>query len=241
MGCTLIVMVTYYRLDLTKQSVNSILNNTKAEFDLSIIDNGSQDGTADYLRVLKRKYPNIRARLLDKNIGKGAAANKIFKEIDRFKYDYIVGIDNDIIVPENWLSVLIDCSKYLDKWGLLAPNHAGVHKILPRAKKKHLPNKQTLIFNPCIAGGTWLINKKLYRSIGGYREDRFYGGVDGDYNIRAQKAGFRNGIVKDIFYRTINHPKYKPYSLFKLNQVVQMRKQPGFQAKCGFFENRKNG
>ena len=44
-----ITVVTYNRLDLTKKCLESLQNNTMYPYKLTIIDNGSTDGTLEWL------------------------------------------------------------------------------------------------------------------------------------------------------------------------------------------------
>ena len=45
-----LLMVTYNRLELTKQTLDSIFKNTKTPFELVIVDNASTDGTVEFLK-----------------------------------------------------------------------------------------------------------------------------------------------------------------------------------------------
>jgi glycosyltransferase involved in cell wall biosynthesis len=238
---TLIVMVTYYRDKLTRKSINTLFKNTKEDFVLHIIDNNSKDGTRDYLQRAKNEQGNkIKLTLLDENIGKARAANIGFKDCK--DYDYLVGMDNDIVVPEKWLSTLIECSTHFSNWGLLALN-SHVHKCNTHTPKKRLPNGKTLLLNRCVAGGIWLINKRVYNKIGGYQEKRKWGGIDGGYNNASRKAGFKNAILQDISFQHLNDADYKDYTRYKTHVAHVMKKNFMFKAEHDFFEqkNRNTG
>jgi GT2 family glycosyltransferase len=80
------VTITYNRLELTKQTIESFNSMTKVDSHI-FIDNGSTDGTVEYLK----QYDHV---LLEKNYGIAYA----FREAVRLLkgYNYILKLDNDI-------------------------------------------------------------------------------------------------------------------------------------------------
>jgi GT2 family glycosyltransferase len=92
------VTITYNRLELTKKTVESFREKTKADFHL-FIDNGSTDGTQEYLK----DFDHV---LLEKNFGIAYA----FRDaVMRLKgYDFILKLDNDVeTVTEDILDKMI--------------------------------------------------------------------------------------------------------------------------------------
>ena len=49
-----IITLTYNKLDYTKQYLESLYKYTK-DFELIIVDNGSTDGTVEYIKSLRKK------------------------------------------------------------------------------------------------------------------------------------------------------------------------------------------
>src|SRR5262249_15056038 len=49
-----IVVLTYNRLDVTRPAIESLRANTRQPYELIVVDNGSSDGTLDYLDQLER-------------------------------------------------------------------------------------------------------------------------------------------------------------------------------------------
>lgn len=80
------VTITYNRLELTKQTVESFNSKTKVNYHL-FIDNGSTDGTVEWLK----DYDHI---LLEKNYGIAYAFRMAVGQLKG--YDYILKLDNDI-------------------------------------------------------------------------------------------------------------------------------------------------
>jgi GT2 family glycosyltransferase len=80
------VTITYNRLELTKKTVESFNEKTKVDFHL-FIDNGSTDGTIEYLL-------NKNHILLTKNYGIAYAFREAVRALEEF--DFILKLDNDI-------------------------------------------------------------------------------------------------------------------------------------------------
>lgn len=67
-----------------------------------IADNGSTDGSVEYLRS---SHPNVRLIEFDKNYGFTGGYNKAFKELP--ETDYFLLLNSDIMVSEGWLEPLV--------------------------------------------------------------------------------------------------------------------------------------
>lgn len=80
------VTITYNRLELTKKTVEIFNFKTSADYHL-FIDNGSTDGTQEYLK----RFDHI---LLEKNHGIAYAFREAVEQLKG--YDFILKLDNDI-------------------------------------------------------------------------------------------------------------------------------------------------
>lgn len=112
-GTIPILMITWNRLEYTKQAINAILENTENPFKLVIIDNNSIDGTKKYLRKIKDE--RIEIIYLDTNTGLVPPMNMFFRKFSLHRY--VAKVDNDTIVGEKWLSKL---KEVLDEYPLFA-------------------------------------------------------------------------------------------------------------------------
>lgn len=97
-----ILYTTFNRLNFTKKTLPVLLENSPGGR-VCIYDNGSTDGTPEYLD--KVDHDNVELiDLLPKNYGISAIMNEFFKYT---KDDKIVAkVDNDTLVPPNWLDGL---------------------------------------------------------------------------------------------------------------------------------------
>jgi len=106
---TTLMMVTYNRLELTKQTLESLWKSTNHPFNLVIVDNGSTDGTVEWLKdeldgVLGNFYPIY----LSQNKGIAVGRNLALKKADELKTKWYCCIDNDVECPEGWLKECVE-------------------------------------------------------------------------------------------------------------------------------------
>jgi GT2 family glycosyltransferase len=95
------ITITYNRLELTKKTVESFYSKTGVDYHL-FIDNGSTDGTIDYL---KDKFDHIS---LGSNYGITRAFVTAFEALDK-RYDFVLKLDNDIeTVTEDIINRMLD-------------------------------------------------------------------------------------------------------------------------------------
>lgn len=117
-----ILMITWNRLSYTKQAIKAILKNTKYPFILWIWDNNSTDGTVDYINNISDN--RIQVIFSPENVGLIPPMNEFFKWHKDF--EYIAKVDNDTIVPKDWL---IKLKKVMDKFPLFtvqADHYLGI-------------------------------------------------------------------------------------------------------------------
>lgn len=83
-----IVIPTYNRLSMLKQSLNSIWQQTYTNYEVIVVDDGSTDGTQEYLQSLGDRV----SMLTQSNRGPGAARNL---GINQARGDYVAFLDSD--------------------------------------------------------------------------------------------------------------------------------------------------
>lgn len=115
-----IIIVTWNALDYTKISLSSLFKNTHYPAFLTIVDNGSTDGTIEYLDNLQPLGAIKQIKLIKnkKNLGYGGAINQGYLQ---FNTNYVVVANNDVIFTESWLTKLINVYEKEPNIGVLAP------------------------------------------------------------------------------------------------------------------------
>ena len=111
-------------LDYTKRMFSQ-LKNCGVEYDHFVLDNGSTDGTPEWLKKQDLKWLS----LSPDNKGLWQGIKLILDETDNFKgYDLVLKLDNDMEFPEdNWLKDLIEVYESRD-FDLMSPFVEGIQK-----------------------------------------------------------------------------------------------------------------
>lgn len=96
-----ILMIAYNNLELTKAAVLSALNQD-IPVDLFIVNNGSTDGSREWLDSLAIDQPNVTAIHYDSNSSPCAISNSELEQLFVHDgYSTVLGMANDILLPPN--------------------------------------------------------------------------------------------------------------------------------------------
>jgi len=202
-----IVILTYNQLEYTKLTIDSIRKHTKARYEIIVVDNASTDGTVEYLKAQK----DIRTIFNSENLGFPAGCNQ---GMEIAKGDYIVLLNNDVIVPDNWLEGLIDCADSHPTIGIVGPmsnrisgyqleqniTYKKINRMHDFAASYRRKNRKKWYQSPRVAGFCMLIKREVLNKIGGL--DTIFGignCEDDDFCLRAGLTGFKVAIAGDVF------------------------------------------
>jgi GT2 family glycosyltransferase/glycosyltransferase involved in cell wall biosynthesis len=206
---TSIVVVSFNNLMFNRLCLESVLAGTQpGSYELIVIDNGSEDGTADYLVELAGLNPGIRIVLNSTNTGFAAAANQ---GLELAGGQVLLLLNNDVIVPPGWLPLLLrgldepgvgmvgpvtnrcgneaqidtrysTFGEFLEYANLRAREHAGESRAI----------RMLTMF--CVA-----LRRDVYEAIGPL-DERFQIGLfeDEDYSLRLRNAGHVLRCQEDV-------------------------------------------
>jgi GT2 family glycosyltransferase len=106
-----IFSITYDRLDYTKKSFKSLWETAEHPFHHLVIDNGSTDGTLEWLDKYMLEHPGkVNLKTYTKNHGISITSNYAIKQLK--EYDIIVKVDNDaIFLTKGWLKRMVELWK----------------------------------------------------------------------------------------------------------------------------------
>lgn len=100
-----IYIPTYNRLNLLKRAVDSVLMQSYRNIEVIVVDDGSNDGTKEYLKEISNK--DSRLKFLIKEGNKGAPASRNMA-IFSAKGKYITGLDDDDFFTRERVRELVD-------------------------------------------------------------------------------------------------------------------------------------
>ncbi|WP_430742472.1 glycosyltransferase [Bacillus atrophaeus] len=230
---TSIIILTYNELVLTKKCLASIEKHTQEEdIELIIVDNGSTDGTREYLAGLS----SVRTILNGENLGFAKGCNQ---GIEAAKGDNLLFLNNDTMVTQNWLSAMLRVLDQSDQTGMVGPvsNYVSGAQMIPNAyqtleemepfakahceKEKHKTKRVLRLVGFCL-----LIKRAVIDEIGGFDERFAYGSFeDDDLCLRAIQAGYRLEIALDSFVHHHGHATFTANREININHLYTANRQ----------------
>lgn len=176
-----IIMAVYNQLNYTKLCAQSIQRYTDMPYELIIIDNGSRDGTGEFLKSL---HASVITNA--ENRGCAIAWNQGIKSA---KGDYLCILNNDTVVTEGWLSRLISLMEK-GNYSVVSPaiTEGPLYYDLEAYALDFTRACRNLIrkgANACCM----LIRRETFERVGLFDEQFIYGGhEDIDFFWRCQQA-----------------------------------------------------
>lgn len=156
-----IYTLTRDRLDYTKHCFNTLKMKAGYPYDHFIVDNGSTDGTQEWL---KENFLPERLKLLPENKGISVASNLALDMIGD-KYDLIIKVDNDCEIEYNGiLDRIVRIYKNMPplKNLMLSPKVNGITAQPPRIRKTMVDDCEIGITH--IIGGLFhIIPSRIYQ------------------------------------------------------------------------------
>ncbi|WP_160674484.1 MULTISPECIES: glycosyltransferase family 2 protein [Clostridium] len=121
---TCVVVVTYNRKELLKENISALVNQTCSIDKILVVNNCSTDGTDKLLNDLSKKYNNLEAYNMEKNIGGAGGFNQGLKIAYASNCDYIWIMDDDTIPEPDALENLLGkvSLNELENWSFLCSN-----------------------------------------------------------------------------------------------------------------------
>lgn len=203
-GLTSIVIVTWNQLAYTRECVDSILTRTDGAYELIFVDNGSTDGTPDYLSSI----PEATVIRNSENRGYAPAVNQ---GIQVATGTNILLLNNDCVVTTGWLHGLLEALHDDDRNGLVGPvsNNVSGEQQVPVTYQDLASldgfawdrrSERNLHLTDRLVGFCLLIRRSVLDHIG-LLDEQFEVGCfeDDDLCRRAIDAGYRALIARHVF------------------------------------------
>lgn len=220
-----IVILTFNQLEMTRQCLESLEKHTAPGHEVIVVDNGSTDGTPQYLNELCRRKSNMQYIYNDTNLGFSKANNQGIKVATG---DYILLLNNDVLLTPGWLERMVACAQGDPSVGVVGPctNNAVGQQVIDtdiefedNAIQKfacaRLMQKAGNWFETHRIIGFCLLAKREVIDSVGMLDERFGPGgfEDFDFCLRVKQAGYKIMIAEDVFVYHIGGKGYSQNNL----------------------------
>lgn len=224
---TSIIIPTYNALPLLRGTIGSIRKHTTKElYELIVVDNGSTDGTLDYL-----KQERIITISLPENTGFPAACNWGLRLA---RGERLLLLNNDALVTEEWLSRLhraYDADASIGIVGPMTNNASGRQQISMTGRYEDYAARLRVEQNGKqeqanrVIGFCMLFSRAFMQKIGMLDERFSPGHFDDDYCYRAYQAGYKVVIAKDAFVYHHGSASFGSYPREDIQQLLERNRQ----------------
>ena len=238
---TSIIIPVHNQPALTRLCVDSIRKHTRpGSYELIIVDNGSTDGTAEWLD----HQPDVRVIRLGNNAGFPAACNRGLAEAEG---DHLLLLNNDTVVTPRWLDNLLDALHSGGRVGAVGPvtNAAAYHTAIPVAYRSleemwrfaeahNRPDPAKREERVKLVGFCLLLKREAFEKAG-FLDERFSPGnfEDDDYSLRLRLAGYRLLLCRDTFIHHFGSASFRAGGRGAFAELLA-RNGEKFAAKWGF-------
>ncbi len=232
----LISVLCLNRLECTKACLEAVFAGG-GDFELIVTDNGSTDGTKEYLEELLRHHQNMTLVRHEENLGFIIPMNDAFAAAVRRDIPYFVALNNDTVPPAGWLDVLSEPLDKIYKAALSGPI-GGCNMILDTFHGAHGQ------FTEYLEGSCLMVKTRTVAMYGPLFSNylTFAYGEDSDLSLRMLEKGYSIHKVNlevphtDRFGTLRNDPELKEASMvhFHRNHEVLRKRWAKYLLKRDF-------
>ena len=226
-----IVVCVHNALEDVQRCLASVVRHTGARYRLIVVDDGSDETCAAWLRASAGEYRHCTLLRNEEPSGYTKAANQGLRQSSA---PLVVLLNSDTIVTPGWLERLIACAESDETIGIVGPlSNAASYQSVP---ERFDPNGDWALNPlppgwdvdqlaaavakvssrgfprvPFLNGFCYAIRRAVIDAIGGFDEVGFPEGYgeENDYSLRAADAGFALAIADHAY---VYHAKSRSYS-----------------------------
>ena len=231
-----VVIPTYNRLPILKKCLDALENQSlKVEihdFEIVIVDDGSTDGTVDWLRTNIETYPHL--RLFEQSHGGPALGRNL--GVKRSRGDIIVFIDSDLVVDRYFLINHVD--SLFQAWTKLGNRRCFTYGSVINTSNFNYPNSEPFKLQDLswayFATGNVAIDKNVLEISGLFDTSfRLYGWEDLELGERLRNMGVK--LIKCP--KAIGYHWHPALVLDQIPHLIRIEKE---RAKMGLVFYRKH-
>jgi len=203
----IILILNYNGINLLQECLTSYLNNDYHNFKVVVIDNGSTDGSYNYVKC---NFPMVKIIRIEKNQGYSGGFNYgLNYAFNEEKADFVIITNNDVKADNSLISSLVEVAVTKKDAGFITGKvyYYDTPEILQSVGKSgdkkfwrggHIGNSEKDIGQYDKVAEIdwcddiyWLVSKDLYHKTGGYDTNFQFQAEDFDWQVRAKSIGYK--------------------------------------------------
>lgn len=223
----LTIVVTYNGMKWMDRCLGSLSVSTMPS-DVMVIDNGSTDGTPEYIFEY---FPEVMLHKANDNLGFGRANNVGLRYALEKGYEYVYLLNQDAWIMPDTFRILVDAMEKDRALGILSPMQmtAGLDRPDPRFERwcpkralKEVTRRMRFgkVYEvDFVMAAHWMISRECLDNVGGFSPAFGHYGEDDNYVHRAKAKGFKVAIHSGT--RAVHDRELRP-----------MTKEASMRLKC---------
>ncbi len=232
-----VIVVNWNGIGFLQDCLGSLEKQTWKNLEFILVDNGSKDGSVEYIRSWTERTPNAQAIFLSRNSGFCEANNLAFAKA---RGEWIALLNNDAIAEPSWIEELV---RYGDPAGRIGMLGSKILFVEPKGvldKAGHLiywdgqnrgrgtmendigqydRDEEILWPDACAA----LYHRRVFEETGGFDESFFAFGDDADLGMRARLLDWRAWYAPKAIVHHRHSSTAGAYSPLKIMLVERNR------------------
>ena len=240
-----VVIPVHNRLDSTRECLESLKHQTNHSFEVVLIDDGSADGTSDYI---SRNFSAVTVMKGDGTLWWTGATNLGVRYVLEHcrDNDYVLTLNNDTVLPANYFETIISLARCApkaligsiardnDRRDVCVDGGVGIRWFSAKFIKLKAPTEGTsdaFYSVSALPGRGTLIPVRVFHEIGLFDDKYFpHYAADYDFSLRAAKSG----------YDLLLHPQCYLYSKTQLTGISNVHNRISFRKWIESFNSIKS-
>jgi|GEM_PF-4565115 len=217
-----IIVLTWDALEYTKECVSTLFARTDTEFNLIVVDQGSQDDTKRYLSDFEVIQPRrVKVIYNEENTGFAGGNNQGIKISTA---PYVLLLNNDIVIPEGdpeWLDKMLEFLKKNPDVGILGPRSNCAAGAQQKCKAEDEP-----FYVESLSGFCMLIPREVLQKVG-LLDERFEYGLmeDRDYGKRVRLCEYKLAVYPQSFVFHHGSRTFKEHDISTRGEVAEQNQK----------------
>ena len=207
-----VITINFDQIDYTLDCIESILKSDYYNYEILLVDNGSNTENFKSLTDRLPEDNKINILKLQTNIGYTGGINHALKQANELDCDYFLIMNNDTLIDQNAIKELVITSEKYNGKAIVSGKTYNYNKkkSLQYIGQKHNP-KDILNQLPYVKNRDeedlgqydsememgmlddifWIFSAQIYQNVGQYSDYFFLYGEQNDFALRALKKGFK--------------------------------------------------